>query len=129
MKQDRVFVRDLRLRGIVGINDWEREKRQDIVVNLELFGDFRSAGRSDDIADALNYRTLTKDVIEHVESSSHYLVERLATELARICVVDHGAETARVRVEKPGALRFADSVGIEIERTREDFPESSRREA
>lgn len=123
MTQDRVFVHDLRLRGIVGINDWEREKQQDIVVNLELFGDFRRAGRSDAIDDALNYRTITKDVIAHVESSSYYLVERLAAELARLCVVEHGADRVRVRVEKPGALRFADSVGVEIERTRRDFDE------
>ena len=123
MTDDRIFVRDLRLRGIVGINDWERKKRQDILVNLTLFGDFRRAGSTDDIADTLNYRSLTKDIIEHVESSAHYLVEALATELARICVVTHGAERARVRVEKPAALRFSDSVGIEIERTREDFNE------
>lgn len=121
MAEDRIFVRDLRLRGIVGINDWEREKPQDIVVNLTLFGDFSAAGESDSIEDALNYRTLTKDVIDYVESSSHFLVEKLATALARICVVDHGAERVRVRVEKPGALRFADSVGVEVGRAREDF--------
>jgi FolB domain-containing protein len=118
---DVIFVRDLRLRGIVGINDWEREKRQDIIVNLELHGDFRRAGESDAIDDALNYRTLAKDVITYVEGSSHFLVEKLATELARLCVVEHGAERVRVRVEKPGALRFADSVGVELERRREDF--------
>lgn len=123
MAEDRILVRDLRLRGIVGINDWERKKRQDIVINLTLFGDFRLAGSSDKIEDTLNYRSLTKDVIAHVEASSHYLVEALATELARICVVDHGAQRALVRVEKPAALRFADSVGIEIDRSREDFTE------
>lgn len=123
MAEDRILVRDLRLRGIVGINDWERKKRQDIVINLTLFGDFRLAGSSDKIEDTLNYRSLTKDVIAHVEASSHYLVEALATELARICVVDHGAQRALVRVEKPAALRFADSVGIEIDRGREDFTE------
>jgi FolB domain-containing protein len=118
---DVIFVRDLRLRGIVGVNEWERDKRQDIVVNLTVYGDFRRAGESDAIDDALNYRTLAKDVIAHVEGSSHFLVEKLATELARLCVVGHGAERVRVRVEKPGALRFADSVGVEIERRREDF--------
>ena len=121
MTRDRIFVRDLRLRGIVGINDWERQKRQDIVVNLTLHGDFRRAGDSDDIEDALNYRTITKDLIAYVESSSHYLVETLATRLARICIVDHGAERVIVRVEKPGALRFADSVGVEVRRRRADF--------
>ena len=121
MAEDRIFVRDLRLRGIVGINNWEREKKQDIVVNLTLWGGLGRAGVSDSIDDALNYRTLTKDVIAYVEASSHYLVEGLATALARICVVDHGAERATVRVEKLAALRFADSVGVEIVRTRDDF--------
>jgi FolB domain-containing protein len=121
--EDLIFVRDLRLRGIVGINDWERKKRQDIVVNLTLYGDFRAAGSSDSIEDAVNYRSVTKDVIAYVESSSHFLVEALATALARLCIVEHGASRATVRVEKPAALRFADSVGVEIERTRSDFAE------
>lgn len=118
---DCIVVRDLRLRGIVGINDWEREKEQEIVVQLTLYRDLRAAGVSDDIADTVNYRTLTKDVIAYVESSSHFLVEALATAIARICCLDHGVERAVVRVEKPGALRFADSVGVEIERTKADF--------
>ena len=123
MAEDRILIRDLRLRGIVGINDWERKKRQDIVVNLTLFHDLRPAGASDSIDDTLNYRSLTKDVIEYVEGSAHYLVEALATALARICVVEHRAGRAVVRVEKPAALRFSDSVGVEIERSRADFPE------
>lgn len=118
---DKIVIKDLLVRGIVGINDWEREKRQDILLNLTLFTDARAAGRSDDVADALNYRTLAKEVIAYTEASSHYLVEALATEIARICILGHGAERVIVRVEKPGALRFAASVGVEIERTRGDL--------
>ena len=118
---DTIFVRDLRLRGIIGLNDWEREKKQEILVNLALDVDCSAAGASDDVADSLNYRTLTKAVIAYVESSSHFLVEALATAIARIAVVDFGARSAVVRVEKPGALRFADSVGVEIRRGRGDF--------
>ena len=118
---DKIIVKDLLLRGIIGLNDWEREKPQDILINLTLFTDMRAAGQSDDAADVLNYRTIAKAVIAYVESSQHYLVEALATEIARICVVDHGAERVIVQVEKPGALRFAESVGVEIERTRADF--------
>lgn len=121
MAEDRILIRDLLVRGIVGINDWEREKPQDILVNLDVFLDARRAGRSDDVDDSINYRTLAKDVIAYVEESSHYLVEALATRIARIAVVDHGAARVRVRVEKPGALRFAESVGIEIERGAADF--------
>ena len=81
----------------------------------------RTAAASDAIEDSLNYRSLTKAVVSHVESSSRFLVEALAADLARIAVVEFGADRARVRVEKPGALRFAQSVGIEIERGRADF--------
>lgn len=117
---DKILVRNLLVRGIVGINDWEREKKQDILVDLELARDLAAAGASDDVGDTLNYRTLTKAVIAYVEDSSHYLVEALATEIARICI-EHGAARVRVRVEKPGALRFAESVGVEIERSRDDL--------
>jgi FolB domain-containing protein len=120
MAHDKIIVKDLLLRGIIGLNDWEREKKQDILVNLTLFTDMRAAGQSDDPADILNYRTITKLIIEYVEQSQHTLVEALATEIARICITN-GAEHAIVRVEKPGALRFAQSVGVEIERERGDF--------
>ena len=118
---DQIFIRDLRARAIIGINDWEREQRQDVIVNLTVYMDLRPAGASDDVLDALNYRTLNKAVLEYVEASEHFLVEALAAAIARICVVEHGAERAIVRVEKPGALRFAESVGVEIERGRADF--------
>ena len=121
MASDKILIRDLLVRGIIGINDWEREKKQDILINLTLGCDTRKAGRSDRIEDSLNYRSLTKAIVQYVEDSSHYLVEALAAELARISVVDFGADSVRVRVEKPGALRFAQSVGVEIERTQTDF--------
>ena len=121
MSLDRIIIRDLALRGIIGINDWEREHPQDIVINLVLSVDTRAAAASDDIADSLNYRTLTKEIATLVESSSFHLIEALAQAVARLCVVEMGAESARVRVEKPGALRWARSVGVEIERGRGDF--------
>ena len=118
---DKVLIRDLLVRGIIGVNDDERANPQDILINLTLDVDVSAAGRSDDIADAVNYRTIAKQVIAHVESSSPMLVERLAAEIARLCLQYTGVERVKVRVEKPGALRFARSVGVEITRTREDL--------
>ena len=118
---DRILVRDLLVRGILGIDDWERKNKQEILVNLTLQVDTREAARSERLEDSLDYRSLTEAIVRYVESSSHYLVESLAAELARISVVGFGADVARVRVEKPGALRVARSVGVEIERTRTDF--------
>ena len=121
MAEDHIEIKDLLLRGIVGINDWEREKPQDILVNITLFADLSPAGRSDDIADTVNYRTLTKQIITHVESAGRFTVEALAADVARLCLETPGVQRVRVRVEKPGALRFARSVGVEIERQAGDL--------
>lgn len=118
MSDDRIEIRDLLLRGILGINPEERDKPQDILVNLTLFADLRPAGSSDSIDDTVNYRTITKRIIEHVERAGRFTVEALAADIAGLCVADPRVERVRVRVEKPGALRFARSVGVEIERRR-----------
>lgn len=118
---DKVFVTALIARGIIGINDWEREKPQEIRINLVLYGDLRQAGGSDDIDDCINYRTVTKKVQKHAESAERYTVEALAADLAKICLEEPKVVKVLVRVEKPGAVRFAESVGVEIERTRAEF--------
>lgn len=119
--QDRILIRDLLVRTIIGINDWERNNRQDVLINLTLDFDTRAAAASDDVDQTLNYRTLTKRILALAEESSFFLVEKLAHEIARIAIVEFGAARARVCVEKPGALRFARSVGIEIERSETDY--------
>ena len=118
---DKIFIKDLLLRGIIGINEDERVNKQDIVINITIFADTRKAAVTDDIADAVNYRTITKRIIEHVEGSADFLVEKLVNDIARIILTEFAAERVIVRVEKPGALRFAQSVGIEIERSRNDL--------
>jgi FolB domain-containing protein len=117
---DKIIVRDLLMRGIIGINPDERVNKQDILVNLVMYADTRRAGETDDIEDAVNYRTITKRLIQHVEDSADLLVEKLANDIARIILTEFAVERVMVRVEKPGALRFATSVGVEIERSRED---------
>jgi D-erythro-7,8-dihydroneopterin triphosphate epimerase len=118
---DQIQIRDLLLRTIIGINEEERRNRQDVLINIVLHVDTRAAGASDDIEDAVNYRTITKRVINRVEESGFNLVERMAAEIAAICLEDPRVEAVDVRVEKPGALRFARSVGVEIHRARSDM--------
>jgi FolB domain-containing protein len=120
---DKIVIKNLKLRGIIGINDDERINEQDILINLVMYADTRPAAASDSISDAVNYRTITKHIIRHVEASSDFLVERLVSDIARIVLTDYDVERAIVRVEKPGALRFAESVGVEIDRTRADYQE------
>lgn len=117
---DRILIKDLFLRTIIGINDDERSNRQDVLINLVLETDTRAAGLSDDIDDTVNYRGITKQVIELVEDSRFFLVEKLADEIARLCLADRRVEKVQVTVEKPAALRFAKSVGVSIERGRAD---------
>jgi FolB domain-containing protein len=116
---DRIVIRDLLVRGIVGINPEERRTKQDIVINLDLEVDARGAAATDEITDAVNYRTVCKRIIDHVETSAPMLVERLASDIAKLVLETFGVTRVRVRVEKPGALRFARSVGVEIERSKD----------
>jgi dihydroneopterin aldolase/2-amino-4-hydroxy-6-hydroxymethyldihydropteridine diphosphokinase len=123
---DQIHIKDLLLRTIIGINEEERHNRQDVLINVILYADTRAAGASDDIEYAVNYRTLTKRITSLVEGSQFCLVEKMAAEIAAICLDDPRVERVRVRVEKPGALRFARSVGVEIERSRAEMHRTRR---
>lgn len=116
---DKTIIKDLLIRGIIGISERERAQRQDILINIVLYGDITAAGKSDDIKDTINYRTVAKKTITYVERSARYTVEALASDIARFCLEEPGVSGVQVRVEKPGAVRFAQSVGVEIERFRE----------
>ncbi len=118
--EDRILIRDLEVRAIVGINEWERTKKQDLMLNLVLFRDLRVSAESDDVKDTLHYGTIAKAVLAYVEGSEHRLIETLATGVARLCI-EHGAERVRVRVDKPWAVRHAAAAAVEIERGRADF--------
>lgn len=115
---DQIEIRDLLLRCIIGINESERKNKQDVLINITMWADTRPAARSDGIDDAVNYRTVTKQIIEHVEASEYFLVERLVEQIAKICLRDARVKRVRVSLEKPGALRFARSVGVTITRER-----------
>ena len=117
---DRILIKDLVVRGIIGINPDERVNRQDILVNVVLWADTTRAAASDDIEDAVNYKTITKRIIAHLEEGEPMLVERAVQEVADICLADERIEKVEVTLEKPGALRFARSVGISIIRSRVD---------
>ena len=113
------MIRDLLVRGIVGINPEERQHEQDILVNATLWADTRPAAASDAIEDAVNYRSVAKAMIAHLREGRPRLVERLAEELAGICLAaDERIAEVEVSVEKPGALRHARSVGVVIRRLR-----------
>ena len=114
---DKIHIRDLLQRSIIGIYDEERREKQDIIFNITLHADLRAAGKSDDIDDTVDYKTIKKQVIAMVETSSFFLVEKLAEEIANICLRDRRVRAATVRVAKPGALRFARTVEVEITRS------------
>jgi len=116
---DRILIKDLLLSGIIGINPDERVNHQDILINVTISADTTPAAISDSIDDAVNYRTITKSIIAHVENGEPMLVERLVQEVADICLAaDDRIAEVEVTVEKPGALRHARSVGVSIRRSR-----------
>lgn len=113
---DQVLINDLRAHGIIGVYDWERTQAQEIVINAVLFCDLQKAGVSDDIADCIDYHALALKLKNRAESAARFTVEALAADLAQICLETPGVQKVRLRIEKPAALPFARSAGVEIER-------------
>ena len=116
---DKVIIKNLLVRGIIGVRDWERKRAQDILINITLYTDTRRAAETDDINDCADYSEVTKKVQAHAESAARFTVEALANDLAGICLAQNNVQQVSVRVEKPTAVRFAESVGVEIERSRD----------
>lgn len=115
---DKVFIKDLLVRGIIGVRAWEREKPQDILINVTVYTDTLRAAETDDIADCVDYSALAKRIQAHAETANRFTVEALANDLAKLCLETPLVKKAVVRVEKPGAVKFAKSVGVEVERKR-----------
>lgn len=113
---DTIFINDLRVDTIIGVNDWERKTRQTVSIDLELACDCSKAAINDSIDDTLNYKLVSKAVIAFVEQSDFQLVETLAERIGGLLKDEFGCHWLRVRVNKRGALRSAGEVGVIIER-------------
>lgn len=117
---DRIVVEGLRADTVIGLYTWERMVRQELRIDLTLHCDLREAGASDQVTDTVDYKTLTNDVRERVESSRYLLIETLASDIAEHCLRDERVSRVEVRVNKTGALRHADNVAVVVHRSRDD---------
>ena len=110
-----VYIRGLRARAVIGVNQWERDIRQTLVLDLEMASDTAKAAASDDIEDALDYAAVSRQVIALVEASEYQLLETLAAAVARMVAEEFAVSWLRLRVGKPGAVAEAEEVGVVIE--------------
>jgi FolB domain-containing protein len=113
---DRIYIRDLKLECIIGVNPEERVAKQPLILNIVIFANLETAGSTDLIDDTIDYGELANKIIEHVEHSSCLLIEKVAEDIARICLVPERAEGVTVLVEKPEALGQTGKAGVEIYR-------------
>jgi len=113
---DKILIQNLRVQGILGVNDRERTTLREIIINAMLFTETRRAALSDDIADCIDYSQLAKEIRALVEEARRFTVEALAEDIANLCLSRPMVRKVTVRVEKPGAIENAESVGVEIER-------------
>jgi len=115
---DHVFIEGLEIEALIGIYDWERRIRQPLVFDVEMAFDNRVPAASDDIALTLDYKAVSKRLIDYVSASEFGLVETLAERCAAIVLEEFKVERVRLKLSKPGAVRGARAVGVSIERTR-----------
>jgi len=111
---DTIFINDLVVPCIIGVFDEERTEKRNIIINIELSVDTRKAGKTDDINDTVSYADVTNAVAKMVATSQYKLLEKLAQEIATICLQGNQVEQVKVHIEKPKALKLAKSSAIEI---------------
>lgn len=122
---DTIFLRGLTVECIIGFIDWERRVKQTVVIDLELPVDCRKASMRDEVEDTLDYKKVAKRVIAFIEASNFKLVETLAHRLALVVLEEFGIPWIRISINKPGAIRGSRDVGVAIERSRADLPQSA----
>ena len=113
---DKVFIEQLTVITTIGVYDWEQTIKQKLVLDLEMAHDNRPAGKSDDVAEALDYAQVSQAVIEHIEQGRFLLVERVAEEVAELLLARFNSPWVRIKLSKPGAVARAANVGVIIER-------------
>ncbi len=113
---DIVFIRDLRIKTIIGIYDWERTTKQEVVFDLEMAWDIKKAAESDSIEHALDYKAVSKRLVEFVEESEFQLVETLAERICEIVIQEFKVPWLKLILNKEGAVSVARDVGVVIER-------------
>ncbi|MEE4310316.1 MAG: dihydroneopterin aldolase [candidate division KSB1 bacterium] len=115
-----IRIKNLRLRTIIGIEEWERTNKQDLIINAVIDFDGEKAAESDDIADTVNYKRITKKIITLVEESDYFLLEKLCDRVLHVILEDKNVLSATVEIDKPGALRFTDSVSVSTSAGRDE---------
>ena len=107
-----INIENLRLRTIIGIYEWEKENKQDVIINISIEFDGSAAGKSDIIEDTVDYKTITKKIITYVEDGKFNLIEKMVTGIGEIVMEDNRVILSTITADKPGALRFTDSVSV-----------------
>jgi len=113
---DRIFLSEMKIETTVGIWEWEKRIKQQVIIDIEMSADIKKAAATDQIEDTLNYKAVAKSVRKLVEESSFQLVETMAEKISELVIGEHNVSWVRVKVNKPGAIRGSKGVGIIIER-------------
>lgn len=113
---DTVFIRGLKAKAVIGVFDWEKQIRQNLVLDLDLRADVARAAASDALEDAVDYKAISQRVVEFIEASQFQLVESMAEAVANLVREEFSVSWVRVRISKPFAVRTAQEVGVVIER-------------
>ena len=113
---DRIFLSEMKIDTTVGIWEWEKRIKQQVIIDIEMSADIKKAAATDQIEDTLNYKAVAKSVRKLVEESSFQLVETMAEKISELVIGEHNVSWVRVKVNKPGAIRGSKGVGIIIER-------------
>ncbi len=118
---DTIYINDLRIETIIGINGWERKTKQTVVLDIEMGADIRKASASDAVEDTLNYKSVAERLISFIGESEFELVETLAEQISDILLNEFNVPWLRLKLNKQGALKGVRDIGVIIERGQKEI--------
>ncbi|WP_199609428.1 dihydroneopterin aldolase [Flocculibacter collagenilyticus] len=114
---DKVFITQLKTDTTIGVYDWEKKIKQSLYFDIEMLTDTSVAAKNDDIKAAVNYAEVSEKVTKYVESRAFELIETVCEQLAQLILTSFNVQQVTIKVDKPGAVENAQSVGVEITRS------------
>lgn len=118
---DKIFIRGLEVQTTIGVHAWEQQAPRPLLLDLDIGAETREAAASDHLRDAVDYHAVSETCAQFARETRVQLLETFAERLARLLFERYVFLSLRLVIHKPGAVSGAQSVGVEIERRREDY--------
>jgi dihydroneopterin aldolase len=113
-----IKIKNLKLKTVIGIHEWESAIDRQIIINIEIETDHEKSLSSDEISDAIDYDSIVSKIKDLISKNRYKLVEKMAQEIAELIMKDFRVKRCNLELDKVGAIEGLESFAVVIEKRR-----------